>query len=607
MANSAPGVNVSVTAASPNSKGVNPTGTWFVLGTANGPSGVAVPINSTDDLLTYFGAQVNGTTVARYSGVGTNGVVDSTLLFDSLDVFFREGGVNTFVSNVVSSSAVKATSSTGLLSLTAAGGGTWANSASGSTAGVILTVTANSDASAYSAVVKYNNVTLASSPLLGSEADIVAWLNSLPLYKSMMTATVVSSKSTTTTASGTGASTSIALTSVLDWPTSGYATFVSTGASTSVVFSYSGITPGSGNAGTLTGLVRVSGAAAAVIASGAAVTNKALPAASSSVSSYFTSGADVAITDADASTALTFLVDILGPGQVSYPGNNGGTNAVVWKAITDHCKSYNRVAVLDAGTSTASAATLVSNVAKLQTGSYAALDPSYASAFAPWLIVPGMQNVNNTIANTGSFNRTVPPCALAAARMANNDQYNDCNVPAAGVGAGGAAYVVGVSASFSEAERATLNNAGINAIRNLPNVNQIVVYGYRSCAVDSNWVYLNNVRFRMQVKRDMDLIAENFIFDEIDGRGQIFARLNGALAGQCQSYWTRHSIYGLNASDAFQVNTGTLINTPDTIAAGQINAIINLRMAPFGEFVSVNVIKYLPSAALPNYSTQYTL
>ena len=608
MANSAPGVNVSVTAASPNSKGVNPTGTWFVLGTANGPSGVAVPINSTDDLLTYFGAQINGTTVARYSGVGTNSVVDSTLLFDSLDVFFREGGVNTFVSNVVSLTAVKATSTTGLLSLTAAGGGTWANSSSANTSGVILSVTANATATAYTAVVRYNNIVLATSPLLGSEADIVAWLNSLPLYKSMMTATVLSSRSTTTTASGTGASTSLAATSVTGFPAAGYITVAATGTVTSLIFSYTGITPGTTPAGTFTGLVRINGAAADAIASGAAITNRAMPLAGKTVNAYLASGTDASIADADATTALTSFVDILGPGQVSYPGNNGGTSNAVWKSIAKHCQTYNRVAVLDAGTSTATASTLSSNISSLQTAlATDAADPSYASAFAPWLVVPGIQNVNNTIANTGSFNRTVPPCALAAARMANNDQYNDCNVPAAGVGTGAASYVIGVSASFSESDRADLNNAGVNVIRNLPNVNQIVVYGYRSCAVDSNWVYLNNVRFRMQVKRDMDLIAENFIFDEIDGRGQIFARLNGALAGQCQSYWTRHSIYGLFASDAFQVNTGTLINTPDTIAAGQVNAIVNLRMAPFGEFVSVNVIKYLPSAALPNYSTQYTL
>mgnify|MGYP006275234279 CR=1 FL=1 len=608
MANSAPGVNVSVTVASPNSKGVNPTGTWFVLGNLNGPSGVAVPINSIDDLATYFGVKVGSSVSARYTGVGTNSVIDNTLTFDALDVFFREGGINTFVSNVVSSSAVKATSTLGLLGFTAAGGGSWANSTSSDDKlGLVLNIVANSDGS-FTTTVNYNGNALATSPSLADESSIAAWINTLPLYKGMCTAVAGTKLTSTTTASGSGATTSIAIADVTNWASSGYVSIAATttgSVATTLVFKYTGITAGTSPAGTLTGLTLVNGAASSTFTNGAAVSNRGLPASGSSMKVYFTSGADAATNATDISTAMTFFVDILGPGQISHPGN---TTPAVWKALAAHAISFNRVALVDAGTATASASTLASNVAAIQpNGAQAATDASYIAAFAPWVVAPGIVNATNTVSNAGSFNRTVPPVALAAARMANNDQYNDCNVPAAGVGAGSASYCVAVSNSFSDADRATLNAAGVNVIRNLPNVNQIVLYGYRSASTDMNWVYLNNVRFRMQVKREFDLIAESFIFDEIDGRGQIFARLNGALAGQCQSYWTRHSIYGVNASDAFQVNTGTLVNTPDTIAAGQINAVVNLRMAPFGEFVTVNVNKYLPNQALPNYSTQYTL
>jgi len=103
----------------------------------------------------------------------------------------------------------------------------------------------------------------------------------------------------------------------------------------------------------------------------------------------------------------------------------------------------------------------------------------------------------------------------------------------------------------------------------------------------------------MQVIKDFDNIAESFVFQEIDGKGHIFSALNGALSGQCQAYWTRKSIYGDSPANAFSVNVGPQVNTPATIAAGQINAAVNLRMSPFGELVTVNVTKYAVTSPLP--------
>lgn len=140
MANQAPGVSINVTAASPNTNPNNPTGTWFVAGVAAGPAGVAVPIQSINDFTTVFGQVVNGTVTGRYSLAN----VDSTLLYDALDVFFKEGGIQAFVSRVQpTSSGVVATSSTtgGKFLLTANGKGTWANSSNAAVNGVIVTIT----------------------------------------------------------------------------------------------------------------------------------------------------------------------------------------------------------------------------------------------------------------------------------------------------------------------------------------------------------------------------------------------------------------------------------------------------------------------------------
>jgi phage tail sheath protein FI len=181
--------------------------------------------------------------------------------------------------------------------------------------------------------------------------------------------------------------------------------------------------------------------------------------------------------------------------------------------------------------------------------------------------------------------------------MAKSDLTNDTNTPAAGPN-GASSYAIGVTNSYTSADRGTLNAAGVNVIRTMPN-GVIELYGYRSLALDPAWVFLNNVRFRMQVINEFDVIGEALVFQEIDGRGHLFARFNTALSGKCQQYWLDNSIYGATAAEAFSVNTGPGVNTPATIAAGQLGAQVSLRMSPAAEVVTISVVKYSVAQTLP--------
>src|SRR4051812_32886188 len=94
------------------------TGVWFVAGmTEKGSILVPVEINSLDDYTTKLGARV------------TYG-----FLYDSLDVYFREGGGKAYVGRVVGPAPVYATlnvTGTGVThTITAKSPGVWANGAS---------------------------------------------------------------------------------------------------------------------------------------------------------------------------------------------------------------------------------------------------------------------------------------------------------------------------------------------------------------------------------------------------------------------------------------------------------------------------------------------
>ena len=185
----APGVNVNVTAASSSPQNNAPTGNWFVTGVAHGVSGVAVPIYSMADFTTYFGQIVNGVLTGRYSTTVGGVTIDSSLLYDSLDVYFREGGVVAWVSRMVpasSGTAAATSSSAGAFILTAAGVGAWANSSNANASGIILTITNNNGV--YGATIALNGNVLAASPGLLTDTEVINWVNSLPVYLSGCTA-----------------------------------------------------------------------------------------------------------------------------------------------------------------------------------------------------------------------------------------------------------------------------------------------------------------------------------------------------------------------------------------------------------------------------------
>jgi hypothetical protein len=291
---------------------------------------------------------------------------------------------------------------------------------------------------------------------------------------------------------------------------------------------------------------------------------------------------DADVSETQWTNALTVFNANLGNGQVSAPGH---TTALGYVALLEHAQTYNRVALCDvADNSVASSLVAQANGVKA-----AAPDSSYGAMFAPWIIIPGVQSTNPSATSPVST-RTVPPSALAAALMAANDQTNDANRPAAGPN-GTSTYAIGVTETYNQANLGLLNSNGVDIVRNL--ASGITVYGYRSLAVDPNWVYLNNVRFRMQVVETFDAIGEDFIFNEIDGQGHLISRFNSALSAQCLAWYQNGSLFGATPTSSFVVNTGPQVNTNTTIAAGQLNAQVSLKMSTFGEFVFISVTKYL--------------
>jgi hypothetical protein len=277
--------------------------------------------------------------------------------------------------------------------------------------------------------------------------------------------------------------------------------------------------------------------------------------------------------DAQWAAALARFGADLGPGQVSMPGR---TTAQAHADTIAHAVLRKRVALLDAA-DTATVGTLTAAAEADRTNG------RYASLWAPWAIIPGI------VAGT---TRTVPYSAVQAGLIARSDARFSANVPAAGDN-GQARFAIDLSQpAWTDAERDTLNDAGVNVARLINGT--VRTYGYRSLADpddDPNWAQFSGARLNMAIFAKADAIAERYVFAQLDGKRQKIGEFGGAVVGELLPFYAVGALYGETPEEAFNVDVGDQVNTLETIAEGELHAVIAYRPSPFGETVIIEIVK----------------
>lgn len=273
-------------------------------------------------------------------------------------------------------------------------------------------------------------------------------------------------------------------------------------------------------------------------------------------------------------SALGVFTRSLGPGQVSAPGR---TTQASGSALLAHAQANNRVALLDLP-DTATVGTLTSAAALLRADGNA----DYGAAFGPWVQVPGI---------VPGTTRTVPYSAVQAGLESRRDQIGNANIAAAG-GEWPLVFVVSLNVTFSDADRETLLRAGLNTAKSV--YGTLETYGYRTLVdplTKPNAVQFNHSRLRMAISAQGEAIGENFVFDQIDGRGLKAGEFGNAITGMLLEYYNAGALYGETPDQAFRVDVGPAVNTTVTIAAGELHAAASVRMSPHAEAVYIEFIK----------------
>jgi len=287
--------------------------------------------------------------------------------------------------------------------------------------------------------------------------------------------------------------------------------------------------------------------------------------------------------------ALAKISKDLGPGAVAMPGV--GTAAAYWHALIDHGKANDRIAFCSfASTATDSGAkTAISGASP---AIYTDGDAMYAAFYYPWVKIPDPAAAGLAI--------STDPTAYAMAKRAKA-----CNAAKGPwrVGAGmisEATFVTGLSApSTVTMDKATgdeLDNARVNALRLING--KVRVYGARSASSDeNNWRFITHRDTMNHITYRAETALEQHVFQTIDGRGGLFARISASLTAILEPIRKAGGVYeafdaaGKQIDAGYSVKVNSTNNPTADLAAGKVTADVAVRVSAVGDKITVNITK----------------
>lgn len=291
------------------------------------------------------------------------------------------------------------------------------------------------------------------------------------------------------------------------------------------------------------------------------------------------------ITDTEITTALTRFGADLGPGQVSLPGD---TRDAARGLLADHATATNRIGLWDGPDS----ATVSSVVASAGTARDAGRESArHVFLLDGWGLAPPV--------TPGGSQRVVPPCASFGGLCARVDAGGNPNVAVAGRNAI-SRWLIGVHYPRTDDDRASLAAAGVIPFI----VKDAVVQPYDDVTpvdpdADPEWLGAAGNRFVMRIVQDATAIADAHMFGAVTGQVD-YQAFGDDLATMLRRWRTppTRALWGDTDDEAFRVETGPSVNTPDVVAARQLKAALGLKIAPNARQVIVQIANTPLTSAL---------
>lgn len=294
-------------------------------------------------------------------------------------------------------------------------------------------------------------------------------------------------------------------------------------------------------------------------------------------SSALSAGTDdrASITAAHMYGALALFGPEWGTGAVAIPGYAA---SLVGTGLMAHAKELRREALLAAAVGTNDAGYLTAADAFIGT------DGEYGGLFGPWVTVP---------LGGGASKLVSPEGYVAAARARAHLAVGPWRAPAGEISI--ARFITGVERELTRAQGDTLDEGHVSAIRTIAGTTRL--YGWRSLSSDEdNYALLTGRDVLNTVAYECEARLERYVFETIDGKGQLLASVAGELVGILDPMRAAGGLFerfvnGEQVDPGYSVDVGPTVNTEAVLNANTIAAVVALRVSPVGTLVDVTIVK----------------
>jgi phage tail sheath protein FI len=163
---------------------------------------------------------------------------------------------------------------------------------------------------------------------------------------------------------------------------------------------------------------------------------------------------------------------------------------------------------------------------------------------------------------------------------------------------GSAQYASAAEVQSGDTEFLTLNTAGVSVIRKVNGT--LRLYGWKTVeSVDGDTAgSLQGAQFRDLtnfIAAECNTIAETFVGQIVDGKGLRLGEFAGALTGMLSNLAAAGALFarvddnGNEVDPGYVVDAGSNVNSPASLAAGNLKAEVGVRLSPTAEFVTISV------------------
>ena len=269
------------------------------------------------------------------------------------------------------------------------------------------------------------------------------------------------------------------------------------------------------------------------------------------------------------------------------PGANGNDIATTtWAKASQFCKDHRAFLIVDAPQVWDVAAAINTDPAGTGIGAFGRLDRNHSAIYFPRLLVPDplQQNELDVFA----------PCAVVAGIYGRTDRARGVWKAPAGIDANLQGVVglaiKGRSANLTDGEVGALNALGINSLRSLPVIGN-VIWGARTIegadVLASQWKYVPVRRLALYIEESLFRGTQWAVFEPNDETLWAQIRLN--VGAFMQNLFRQGAFQGSTPKDAYFVKCDSEIITQTDIDKGVVNIMVGFAPLKPAEFVVIQI------------------